>query len=216
MKINEVEELTGITKKNIRFYEEQGLFSPGRNAENGYRVYGDREVQILKQIKLMRKLGVSIEDIRQMLAGKNTVADGMRRHLVTVEREKKNLEHAIDLCRELQELDVPLSEIDTDGILAQMDALERTGTSFQNKQKEDVRIRYVAPVIITVLMLGLKLGLILLMLWGYAVSPEDAPPVAMLVVLILICVSVGAGVLLALFQRIREIGIGEVEDARKY
>ena len=37
MKINEVEALAGITKKNIRFYEEQGLLSPRRNADNGYR-----------------------------------------------------------------------------------------------------------------------------------------------------------------------------------
>ena len=36
MKINEVEALVGITKKNIRFYEEQGLLSPRRNSENGY------------------------------------------------------------------------------------------------------------------------------------------------------------------------------------
>ena len=40
MKINEVEKLIGITKKNIRFYEEQGLLSPSRNRENGYRDYG--------------------------------------------------------------------------------------------------------------------------------------------------------------------------------
>ena len=35
LKINEVEALVGITKKNIRFYEEQGLLSPRRNSENG-------------------------------------------------------------------------------------------------------------------------------------------------------------------------------------
>jgi len=33
MKINEVEALVGITKKNIRFYEEKGLLSPSRNSE---------------------------------------------------------------------------------------------------------------------------------------------------------------------------------------
>ena len=37
MKISEVEERVGITKKNIRFYEAQGLLRPGRNHENGYR-----------------------------------------------------------------------------------------------------------------------------------------------------------------------------------
>ena len=56
MKINEVEALVGITKKNIRFYEEQGLINPRRNSENGYRDYGEEEVAVLRQIKLLRKL----------------------------------------------------------------------------------------------------------------------------------------------------------------
>ncbi|MDD6201101.1 MAG: MerR family transcriptional regulator, partial [Firmicutes bacterium] len=40
MKIKEVEALAGIPKKNIRFYEEQGLLLPKRDSENGYRDYG--------------------------------------------------------------------------------------------------------------------------------------------------------------------------------
>ena len=34
LKINEVEALVGITKKNIRFYEAEGLLAPRRNSEN--------------------------------------------------------------------------------------------------------------------------------------------------------------------------------------
>lgn len=40
MRINEVEALVGITKKNIRFYEAEGLLTPRRNSENGYWVTG--------------------------------------------------------------------------------------------------------------------------------------------------------------------------------
>ena len=99
MKINEVEALVGITKKNIRFYEEKGLLSPDRNSENGYRDYGEAEVTALRQIKLMRKLGVPIEEIRRMQQGEQTVGDGMRRHLVTLERERQNLEESVKLCQ---------------------------------------------------------------------------------------------------------------------
>ena len=66
MKINEVEAQVGITKKNIRFYEDQGLLKPHRNSQNGYREYGPREVEQLRQIKLLRKLGVPLEEIRQI------------------------------------------------------------------------------------------------------------------------------------------------------
>ncbi len=45
MKIKEVEQMVGITKKNIRFYEEQGLLSPKRDKENGYREYDEADVE---------------------------------------------------------------------------------------------------------------------------------------------------------------------------
>lgn len=216
MKIHEVETLAGITKKNIRFYEEQGLLRPRRNAENGYRDYSEEDVKALLQIKLMRKLGVPIEEIRQMLAGSHTVGDGMRRHLVTLEREQRNLQQAEKLCRELQQLELPLDQMDASLLLQQMEEMEQTGTTFQNRQNQDVRVRYVAPVIITVVVVGIMIGLILLLLWAYRLSPADAPPVWFLWLLIAVFAAVGVGVVLALTQRIREIGKGEIEDAKHY
>lgn len=216
MKINQVETLAGITKKNIRFYEEQGLLSPRRNSENGYREYSDGDVQILRRIKLLRKLGIPIEEIRQMFAGVHTVGDGMRRHLVSLEREQRNLEQSISLCQQLQSMDCPVSELDTDGILARMEEMERGGTSFQNKHTEDVRVRYVAPVIVTVIMVALMVVLSALLLWAYQVSPEEAPPIWFLWLTIGAFAAVGAGVVLALTQRIREIGKGEIDDAKHY
>ena len=112
MKINEVEALVGITKKNIRFYEEQGLLTPRRNSQNGYREYGEAEIAVLRQIKLLRKLDVPLDEIRTMQGG-GTVADGMRRHLVTLERELRDLEQAMELCRGLKNRDIRLN----DGIL---------------------------------------------------------------------------------------------------
>ena len=128
VKINEVERKAGITKKNIRFYEEQGLILPRRNSENGYREYGDEEVQVLRRIKLLRKLGIPIEEIRQMLGGTLTVADGMRRHLISLERERRNLEQSVLFCQELQSMDVPITALDADAILDKMETLEKGGT----------------------------------------------------------------------------------------
>ena len=61
MKINEVEQQVDITKKNIRFYEQQGLLSPKRNMENGYRDYSEEDVTELKKIKMLRKLSLPID-----------------------------------------------------------------------------------------------------------------------------------------------------------
>jgi DNA-binding transcriptional MerR regulator len=69
MLIKEVEQLTGIKRKNIRFYEKEGLLNPNRNSENRYRTYTNDDVRRLKEIKLLRKLGVSIVDIKQVQSG---------------------------------------------------------------------------------------------------------------------------------------------------
>ena len=216
MKINEAEALVGITKKNIRFYEEQGLLSPRRNSENGYRDYGEAEVETLRRIKLLRKLGVPIEEIRRMQSGTQTVGDGMRRHLVTLEREKQNLEQAVRLCALLKEREEPLRELDAESVLAEMEKLEQAGTTFQDKQRQDIRIRYVAPVVVSVLMVLLMAALAGVLVWAYVTDPAEAPPLAVMVILVLFPVGIALGVLLALGQRIKEIGKGEVDDARQY
>ena len=217
MKINEVEALVGITKKNIRFYEEKGLLTPRRNSENGYREYEARDVEQLRQIKLLRKLGVPLEEIRQMQAGRITVADGMRRHLVTLEREQRSLEQSMELCRKLKDREERLESLDAAGLLEQMEEMERAGTTFKDKQAGDTRtIRYVAPVIIALLTVLLMGGLIGLMLWGFTIDAEDAPPLPLIVVLAMIPGVIIPGVLLALYQRVKEIGKGEAEDAKQY
>ena len=216
MKINEVEALVNITKKNIRFYEEQGLLSPQRNTENGYRNYNEEDVQTLRQIKLLRKLGVPIEEIRQMLLGVHTLSDGMRRHLISLEREKQNLEHSISFCRNLQVMDTSISSLEIERFLGEMEELEKNGTTFKNKQTSDIRIRYVAPSVITLMMIALISAFIVLIVWGYLSSPADAPPLWFLWICIGICLALGIGVVLALIQRVREIGKGEIDDARNY
>ena len=216
MKINEVEALVGITKKNIRFYEAEGLLSPRRNSQNGYRDYGEGEMEALRRIKLLRKLGVSLEEIRQMQSGTHTVGDGMRRHLITLERDRENLEQAIRLCSALTDRTERLEDLDAAAILTEMETMERSGTTFCNKQRQDIRIRYVAPVVVTLLTALLMGGLMALMLWGFAIDADQAPPLPLMAVLVAIPAVVILGVLLALAQRIREIGKGEEDDARQF
>lgn len=216
MKINEVEALVGITKKNIRFYEAEGLLAPRRNSENGYRDYGEAEVETLRQIKLLRKLGVPLEEIRNMQRGTHTVGDGMRRHLVTLERERENLDQSIRLCGELTGCQERLSDLDAGEVLARMETLEQSGTTFQNKQRQDIRVRYVAPVVIAVLTVALMAALAAFFAWVYLLDPTDAPPLILMLVLAALPLLVAVGVVLALVQRIREIGRGEEDDAKQF
>lgn len=215
MKINEAEALAGISKKNIRFYEEQGLLSPKRNNDNGYRDYGPEEIAVLRQIKLLRKLGVPLEEIRNMQSGSHTLGDGMRRHLVTLERERRNLEQAMALCRALQDRDEPLDRLDAGAVLEEMERLEGEGATFPDRQRNDRAGRYLAPAAVTAGMAVLMVGLMALLLWAFSVE-EAAPPVPLMVLLVLLPAVVLLGVCLAFIQRVEEIRKGEVEDAKHY
>ena len=63
--------ITGMSKSTIRYYEDQKLLIPKRNA-NGYRMYSDEDIQDGKLITSLRKAGLSLEDIR-LLIGVNFI-----------------------------------------------------------------------------------------------------------------------------------------------
>ena len=65
-------------------------------------------------------------------------------------------------------------------------------------------------------MVAVMAAVIAVMFWAFSLDAQDAPPLPLLLVLAAIPLLVIVGVLLALFQRIREIGKGEADDARQY
>lgn len=70
MLINEVCSLTGLTKKAISYYEEQGLIKIKKNI-SGYREYTLEDVALLNEISLYRKLDIGIKDIEKILKSKD-------------------------------------------------------------------------------------------------------------------------------------------------
>ena len=141
----------------------------------------------------------------------------MRRHLVTLEREQKNLETSMALCRQLKDREEPLSALDAQALLEEMELLEYQGATFLNRQTGDARrMRRVAPAVVTVVMVALMASLMALMIWGFTTDADQAPPLPLVVVLVAIPGVIILGVVLALIQRLQEIEKGEIDDARKY
>ena len=67
MNIKEIEERSGLTRANIRYYEQEGLIAPVRR-ENKYRDYSEEDLETLLRIALLRNRGFSL-------------AERVRRHL---------------------------------------------------------------------------------------------------------------------------------------
>ena len=216
MKINQVEQLVGITKGNIRFYEKEGLLTPGRDSENGYRDYSDADVVWLKKIKLLRMLDVPIEEILRLKSGALTLEDAMGRHIIQLERRQANLAAARGICAQIKESRCQLDGLDADGVLDGMERQEQEGTKFMNVGKRDKLTQYVSPVGAAVVILAMMAAFIALVIWGFATSPEDAPPIGVIIIIAAVPVVIIIGVLAALYQRIKQIKGGEEDAAAKY
>ena len=66
MFIKEVCKECKLTKKAVDYYEQQGLISP-MIEDNGYRNYSEDDIRVLKEIGVLRKLGISVADIKMIL-----------------------------------------------------------------------------------------------------------------------------------------------------
>ena len=212
MRINEVEKLVGIPKKNIRFYEEQGLLHPGRESENGYRSYGPAEVETLRKIRLLRKLSVPIEEIRNLLSGRITLSDCMERHGILLNREQRNLQQIAQLCAQVAESQATMDGLDTAAWEKRLRELEEGGVRFMST-KYDRRKKKTGPLIAAAVMVVLMGWLIALVLWANAVEPA---PWWILALVLVIFAGIIVGVLLALLERMREINGGEEDEAVQY
>ena len=184
MKINEVEAAVGITKKNIRFYEEEGLIAPGREPGNGYRSYSQADVERLQRIKLLRKLDVPLAEIREMLEGQRTLAEGMSLQLERLRSRRADLEEAIGFCTLLQQENGPLEQLDVEQTLARLTAREEQGVTFVNIERTDQKTRRIRGACIgAALFVAMMAFVMAIMGWAVYTDPQDAPPLPLLVVM---------------------------------
>ena len=134
----ETEKLTGISRRNLRFYEEQGLIEPNRNPDNDYRDYCEKDIEKLKIIRGLRTIDVPLELIGDYFKGKvtlNQLSSTQERHLIN---KQKEVETALNICKELKSLE-ELKGNTVDSLLEKMDDPENKKTLF-DEWKNDYKL----------------------------------------------------------------------------
>jgi DNA-binding transcriptional MerR regulator len=91
--INKLAKLARVSTRTLRYYDEIELLTPERVSSNGYRVYGQKEVDLLQQILFYRELGVSLDEIKNIVWSKDY--DGiaaLQSHLSALKAKKDQIE----------------------------------------------------------------------------------------------------------------------------
>ena len=122
MNIGEAAKASGVSAKMVRHYESIGLLAAPARTDAGYRVYGPREVHVLRFIRHSRDLGFSLEQIRALLGlwqdrarPSREVRALARTHLAELEAKlaelqamKATLEQLVSSCHGDERPDCPI------------------------------------------------------------------------------------------------------------
>lgn len=141
MTIREMENATGLTRANIRFYENQGLLNVERK-ENNYREYTREHIQLLLRVKLLRALGMSIEEIRALQTGQEDMTTALDRQIKVLEKQMMELQKSRQVCCQMRSDGVRFDTLDARHYL---DLLNRQNVAVQSVIYQDKAPRIFAP-----------------------------------------------------------------------
>ena len=113
---SEIQDKTGLTRKAIEYYEDKGLINPHR-LENGYKDYTEKDLDILVKVSILRKLGVSLSEIKQcVLYNSSTLSSvlRMKEHQLEVDERRKNILELIVKGEKQELIDEYIAMIETE------------------------------------------------------------------------------------------------------
>lgn len=120
MTIKELETSLGMTRANIRFYEQEGFLSPARGANN-YRIYSEEDVETLRKLKLLRQLGLPLDTIKKVQQGELRLDTALAMQQQALEEQRAELEWAGRVCASMRSDQVEYATLDAGKYLNALD-----------------------------------------------------------------------------------------------
>ena len=150
MKINEVEKQTGISSTNIRYYEQKELLVPRRSSDNNYRVYSNDDIERLKQIKILRMIGIPISEIKEILDEKKSLKNVMTIRINQITEEEENLAAVKTLCQNIVEYDMDIHMLN-ENLLEENRELWKKKLAMVNIEEKAQYLRRKSAIILCIL-----------------------------------------------------------------
>lgn len=214
MLIKEVESIVGLSKKSIRFYEDNNLLNPKRNSTNDYREYSKEDIEKLKTIKLLRELGVSIRELKLLNENKLTLKECLDDRIYKIEAEEKKYQRAKEICREIKKSNDEFDNIDIDRYFKEINILNKEGFTMRNLQVNNYK--KIREAVISSLTFSLFFLFLMAVITYFEFTEIDKMPWLIYILLMTMLIVPVFGITINLIKRIKEINGGEEDEASKY
>lgn len=214
MFIHEVEHIVGLSKKSIRYYEENGLLSPSRNQENDYRVYSKKDVEKLKVIKFLRELDVPIQDLKRLNDGTLTLQECMKDRIQKIEKEEEIYLKIKEMCLEISKSNESYQSIDITKYFLEVNKLNKEGFTMRNLKTS--KRKKIVGAILSSFLFGLFFLFFVGMITYFQMVEADKMPWVLYWFLMVLFAFPVIGIVYNLIVRMKEIKGGEEDEASKY
>lgn len=214
MLINEVEYIVGLSKKSIRYYEDNGLLTPSRNSDNDYRIYSEDDVEILKRIKFLRELDVPIRDIKNLVNGELSLKECMAERISKIESEENNYIRIKKMCDEIIKSDDEFNTIDITKYFQEVNVLGKEGFTMRNVKTS--KSKKIIGACISSFIFSIFFIFLIFSMTYFQITEEDKIPWFMFIFLNTIFAFPVIGIIYNLISRIKEVLGGEEDEASKY
>ena len=95
--IKKLSEIAGVSTRTLRYYDEIGLLKPARVSSSGYRIYGKKQVDILQQILFYKELGMSLDEIKEIIQNPNfDRINALKEHKIKFLEKRKQIDMLLD------------------------------------------------------------------------------------------------------------------------
>jgi DNA-binding transcriptional MerR regulator len=116
LSIGDFAQIVGITPASLRVYDNKRIFVPakrGRGFDNDYRYYSPMQITTVKMIRVLTKIGVPLEVIREV-----SVERSPERLIKLLRKQKEELAGEIRFLREAHSVIAMFLDLITEGLLA--------------------------------------------------------------------------------------------------
>lgn len=214
MFINEVEHIVGLSKKSIRYYEENGLLNPSRNKDNDYRVYSNEDIEKLKVIKFLRELGVSIKELQDLNNKKITLQECMKDQLKKINTEEEKYHKIKSICLELSESNESFDNINISEYFKEINILNKEGFTMRNTKTS--KTKKIIGAVTSSIIFGALILFVPVMITYFEFTEEVGMPIPVYLFIMALFAFPTIGIIYNLVTRIIEINGGEEDEASKY